>query len=58
MQHGVDFVALSFVRQARDVEQAQELVRSLGGHAPVIAKIEKPQALDNLDVDHGGQPTA
>jgi pyruvate kinase len=49
VQHMVDFVALSFVRQAQDVVQAQELVRSLGGHAPVIAKIEKPQALDNLD---------
>jgi pyruvate kinase len=49
VQHGVDFVALSFVRQARDVERAQGLVRELGGHAPVIAKIEKPQALDNLD---------
>jgi pyruvate kinase len=49
VEHGVDFVALSFVRQAQDVEQAQELVRSLGARTPVIAKIEKPQALDNLE---------
>jgi pyruvate kinase len=49
VEHGVDFVALSFVRQAQDVEQAKQLVRSLGGKTPVIAKIEKPQALDNLE---------
>jgi pyruvate kinase len=49
VEHGVDFAALSFVRQAQDVEQAKALVRSLGGRTPVIAKIEKPQALDNLE---------
>jgi pyruvate kinase len=49
IQHMVDFVALSFVRQAEDVLQAKQLVASLGGRAPVIAKIEKPQALDNLE---------
>jgi pyruvate kinase len=49
VQHLVDYVALSFVREARDVEQAKELVRSLGATTPVIAKIEKPQALDNLE---------
>jgi pyruvate kinase len=49
LQHMVDFVALSFVRQAQDVLQAKELVASLGARTPVIAKIEKPQALDNLE---------
>jgi pyruvate kinase len=49
IQHMVDFVALSFVRQAQDVEQARQLVSSLGARTPVIAKIEKPQALDNLE---------
>jgi pyruvate kinase len=49
IQHMVDYVALSFVREGRDVEQAKELVRSLGATTPVIAKIEKPQALDNLE---------
>jgi pyruvate kinase len=49
MQHMVDFVALSFVRQAQDVLQAKQLVASLGARTPVIAKIEKPQALDNLE---------
>jgi len=49
VQHGVDFLALSFVRQAQDLEQARELVRAMGAHTSLIAKIEKPQALDNLD---------
>jgi pyruvate kinase len=45
---GVDYVALSFVRRAADVEEAKELIRSLGGRAPVIAKIEKREAVDDL----------
>jgi pyruvate kinase len=49
VQHMVDFVALSFVRQAQDVLEAKALVSSLGAQTPVIAKIEKPQALDNLE---------
>jgi pyruvate kinase len=48
IEHGVDYVALSFVRQAADVEQAKALVRSLGGTAPLIAKIEKREAMDDL----------
>jgi pyruvate kinase len=49
LQHGVDFVALSFVRQAQDLLDAKALVASHGARTPVIAKIEKPQALDNLE---------
>ncbi len=45
---GVDFVALSFVRRAEDLREARELIRSLGGDAPLIAKIEKREAIDNL----------
>jgi len=48
VQNGVDYVALSFVRQAADVEETKALVRSLGGTMPVIAKIEKREAIDNL----------
>jgi len=48
VQHDVDYVALSFVRQARDVEECQALVGKLGGHAPVVAKIEKREALNDL----------
>jgi pyruvate kinase len=46
--HEVDFVALSFVRRAADVVECQELVRSLGSSAHVIAKIEKREAVDDL----------
>lgn len=48
LKHGVDFVALSFVRQAADVEETKELIRSLGGTAPLIAKIEKREAVNDL----------
>ncbi|MEW5739009.1 MAG: pyruvate kinase [Myxococcota bacterium] len=44
---GVDFLALSFVRTPDDVLRAKKLVRNRG--TPVIAKIEKPQAVDALD---------
>ena len=46
--HGVDYVALSFVRQAADVEECKALIKSHGGSAPVIAKIEKREAMNDL----------
>ncbi|RME24104.1 MAG: pyruvate kinase [Deltaproteobacteria bacterium] len=47
---GVDYVAISFVRRARDVVQLRELLESLGAaDMPVIAKIEKPQAVAAID---------
>jgi pyruvate kinase len=46
---GVDYVALSFVRQASDVRELQARIRARGSHALVIAKIEKPEAVDALD---------
>ncbi len=49
LSHGVDFVALSFVRQPQDLLDAKALVAKYGARTPVIAKIEKPQALDNLE---------
>jgi len=48
IQNGVDYVALSFVRQAADVEEAKALIKSLGGTTPLIAKIEKREAMDDL----------
>jgi pyruvate kinase len=48
VQQGVDYVALSFVRQAADVEECKALVRSHGGTTPVIAKIEKREAVNDL----------
>ncbi|HET6667247.1 MAG TPA: pyruvate kinase [Intrasporangium sp.] len=45
----VDFVALSFVRSASDVDDVRTVMDEMGVYVPVIAKIEKPQAIDNLD---------
>jgi pyruvate kinase len=45
----VDFIALSFVRAAADVEDVRKIMREEGVMLPVIAKIEKPQAIDNLN---------
>jgi pyruvate kinase len=44
-----DMVALSFVRSARDVEDVRRVMKEEGVFLPVIAKIEKPQALENLE---------
>jgi pyruvate kinase len=44
-----DLVALSFVRSAEDVERVQEIMDEFGVRLPVLAKIEKPQAVENLD---------
>lgn len=49
IQQHVDYVALSFVRSARDCVGAKTLIEYLGGDAPLIAKIEKREALDDLD---------
>ncbi len=46
---GVDFIALSFVRSAADAEDVRKVMREEGIVIPVIAKIEKPQAIDNID---------
>ena len=45
----VDFIALSFVRDAKDAEDVRKIMDEEGIHVPVIAKIEKPQAIENLD---------
>ena len=49
VEHGVDYVALSFVRSAEDIQQARRALEELGRALPIIAKIEKPEALQNLD---------
>jgi pyruvate kinase len=50
--NGVDYTALSFVRSAEDVRALRAAIAALpggGGYHPIIAKIEKPQALRNID---------
>lgn len=46
---GVDYIALSFVRSAGDISRVHDIMEEEGIRLPVIAKIEKPQALDNLE---------
>jgi pyruvate kinase len=48
MAEGVDYLALSFVRRAADVQQLKELLQQHDSDLPVIAKIEKPQAVDDF----------
>jgi len=49
LRTGVDMVALSFVRSASDISRVHEIMSSERIKVPVIAKIEKPQAVDNLE---------
>jgi pyruvate kinase len=49
LQEGVDIVALSFVRKAGDVEAIRTLMEANGYKKPIIAKIEKPEAIKNID---------
>jgi pyruvate kinase len=49
LRTSVDFIALSFVRSAADVDDVRAIMREEGVILPIIAKIEKPQAIDNLD---------
>ena len=49
LKHGIDAIALSFVRTADDVVQTKRYIASLGGKVPIVAKLEKPQAIDNLE---------
>jgi pyruvate kinase len=48
LAHAVDYVALSFVRRASDVDEVKAIVRERGATTPVIAKIEKREAIDDL----------
>jgi pyruvate kinase len=46
---GVDFIALSFVRSANDAELVRDIMRQEDIYVPVIAKLEKPEAVENLE---------
>jgi pyruvate kinase len=49
LEHDADYIAVSFVRRPEDVLQAKALIRKAGKDTPVIAKLEKPEAIENLD---------
>lgn len=49
LDQGVDWISLSFVRCAQDLRELKALIAKHGSRTPVVAKIEKPQALDRLD---------
>ncbi|MBS0380229.1 MAG: pyruvate kinase [Proteobacteria bacterium] len=47
-EEGIDYVAVSFVRDADDIEEARTLLRAAGGDGRLVAKIERHEAVDNL----------
>ncbi|MFM1967556.1 MAG: pyruvate kinase, partial [Actinomycetota bacterium] len=49
LKAGADFIALSFVRSAKDIVDVHQIMDEVGTRVPVIAKIEKPQAVENLE---------
>jgi pyruvate kinase len=49
LSHGIDYIALSFVRRADDIRLVREIANAWGQPTPVIAKIETPDALENLE---------
>jgi pyruvate kinase len=49
LENGVDYVALSFVRTAEDVLMVKDIIKTARKDTPIIAKIEKHEALGNID---------
>ena len=49
LAHDADYIAVSFVRRPEDVQMAKELVRRAKKDTPIIAKLEKPEAIENLE---------
>lgn len=49
LEQDVDWIGLSFVRSARDIIELKHLIRNAQGKAKVVAKIEKPEAVDDID---------
>ncbi len=45
---GVDYIALSFVRRPEDIDDLRSLIRAAGKDTPIVAKIEKPEAIEQL----------
>lgn len=49
LQNGIDFFALSFVRSFHDIDMLREILSEKNAHNPIIAKIEKPEAIEDID---------
>lgn len=49
VKHNVDFIAMSFVRKAGDLKALKRSLKASGGNQFIIAKIEKPEAIDDFD---------
>ncbi len=49
LQNNVDFVAMSFVKDNKNIEQLRDLIRQKHGQAKIIAKVERHEAVDNLE---------
>ena len=49
LKQGIDYVALSFVRTAEDVLEVKTLLHQMKVQVPIVSKIEKPEALDNME---------
>lgn len=49
LKQGIDYVALSFVRTAEDVLQVKSLLHQMKVQVPIVSKVEKPEALDNME---------
>jgi pyruvate kinase len=48
-RQNADYVAVSFIRSAEDVNQARELLRQAGGQGHIVAKVERPEAIQNIE---------
>ncbi len=49
LEHNIDIIALSFVRSAKDIKDLRKIIHSKNKNTAIIAKIEKPEALNNID---------
>ncbi len=49
IQHGVDWVSLSYVQRADDIEVVKRILKKKSGNIPIIAKIERKEGLENID---------
>ena len=49
LQYDLEWVALSFVREARDILELREIISAAGKNTKIVAKIEKPEAITNID---------